>query len=148
MVARLGGNLTSRKKFLALPASKKFRINHREATSSTWLGRGAGGHEQKLPTLLNSVCVRAYGVITSRLPTPNATYSSSIIPLKTGGITEPTSVPPAASGSSVKPFYRFFYPPFSLSLSRLSSERRKQRQFLFSRSVGIIFEPREDEVSR
>lgn len=43
MVARLGGNLTSRKKFLALPASKKFHINHREATSSTWLGRGAEG---------------------------------------------------------------------------------------------------------
>lgn len=147
MVARLGGNLTSRKKFLALPASKKFRINHREATSSTWLGRGAGGHEQKLPTLLNSVCVRAYGVITSRLPTPNATYSSSIIPLKTGGITDFRA--PRCERILRETILPIFLPaPFCLSLSRLSSERRKQRQFLFSRSVGIIFEPREDEVSR
>lgn len=75
MVPRAGGN-TSRKKFLALPASKKFHINHSEATSSTslWRGNGAEGHEQKLPTLLNSVCVRAYGVITSRLPPNPKTY--------------------------------------------------------------------------
>lgn len=42
MVPRAGGN-TSRKKFLALPASKKFHINHSEATSSTSLWRGNGG---------------------------------------------------------------------------------------------------------
>lgn len=95
--SRAAAGNASRKKFLALPASKKFHINHREATSSS--GERAaretqGGTRQKLPTLLNSVCVRAYGVITSRLP-PNATYSRADYSAENRavGYYEATSVP-------------------------------------------------------
>ena len=150
MVPRAGGN-TSRKKFLALPASKKFHINHSEATSSTWLrrGNGAEGHEQKLPTLLNK-CLRS-SVRRNYVSPSTQSYdvSSSIIPLKTGlpVYYEATSVPRLIL--SMKPFYPFLFLYSFLSLL----EQEEALISFFSNRLEeargpIIFWPRVIDLKR
>lgn len=68
----------SRKKFLALPASKKFHINHTSQHPRVAFKRERdGGTGRNYSTLLNSVCVRAVPRNYVPLP-PNATTYSPV----------------------------------------------------------------------